>query len=175
MIFILFFSRVTILSHSYDHNVANLQTPAQPQNIEFTQRLFSEKLQSFNKNWFSRFNWIHYDCSKDAAFCFVCIKALSVGAISSNNVEQTFVKTRFRYWKNELEKEKGFLLHETSTSHGEAIQWYINSKTSNHTIGKTLPSSIKPDKQTAKRNALMKIFANVRYHCKRLFIKRMIL
>ena len=50
MIFILFFSRVTILSHSYDHNIANLQTPAQPQNIEFPQRLFLEKLQSFNKN-----------------------------------------------------------------------------------------------------------------------------
>ena len=99
-----------------------MQTPAQPQNIEFQQRLFSGKLQSFDKNWFSRFNWIHDDCPKDAVYCFVCIKALSVGAISSNNAEQTFLKTGFRDWKNALEKEKGFLLNETSASHGEAIE-----------------------------------------------------
>ena len=61
--FLFFFSRVTVLSHSYDHDVANLQTPAQPQNIDFPQRRFSGKLRSFNKNWFSRFNWTHYDCS----------------------------------------------------------------------------------------------------------------
>ena len=106
----LFFSRVTVLSHSYDHDIANLQTPAQPQN-----RCFSGKLRSFN-------NWIHYNCSKDAAFCFVCIEALSVGAISSNNVGQTFAKTGFRNRKKALDKEKGFLLHETSLSHGEAIE-----------------------------------------------------
>ena len=82
MVFIFFFfSRVTNLSHSYDHDIANLQTPAKPLNFEFLQRLFLRKLRSFNKNWCSRFTWIHYDCSKDAAFCFVCIKALSVGAI----------------------------------------------------------------------------------------------
>ena len=122
MVFIFIFSRVTIPSHSYDHNIANLQAPAQPQNIEFPQRLFSGKLRSFNKHRFSRFNWIHYDCSKDVAFCFVCIRALSVGAISSNNVEQTFVKTGFRNWKKALDKEKGFLLNETSASYGEAIE-----------------------------------------------------
>ena len=99
----------------------------------------------------SRFNWIHYDCSKDATFRFVCIKALFVGAISSNNVEQTFVQTGFRNWKNVLDKGKGFLLHETSASHGEAIERYVKSKTSNHTIGETLPSSTKPNKQTVKK------------------------
>ena len=74
-----------------------------------------------------------------------------------------------------LEKEKGFLPHETSASHGEAIERYVKSKTSNHTIDETLPLSIKPDKQTAKRNVLMKIFANVRYLGKRLFNKRIII
>ena len=65
----IFFSRVIILSHSYDHEIADLQTPARPQNIEFWQRIFSGKLRSFNKNWFSRFNWIHYSCCKDPVFC----------------------------------------------------------------------------------------------------------
>ena len=100
---------------------------------------------------------------------------MSVGVISSNNVKHTFVKTGFRNWKNALEKEKGFLLHETSASHGEAIGQYFKSKTSNNTIDETLPSSIKPDKQTAKRNALMKIFANVRYLGKSLFNERIII
>ena len=75
---------------------------------------------------------------------------MSVGAISSDNVEQTFVKTGFRNWKNALEKEKGFLLHKTSALQGEAIERYVKSKTTSYTIGETLPSSIKPDKQTAK-------------------------
>ena len=64
-------------------------------------------------------------------------------------------------WKKALDKEKGFLLHETSASHSEAIEQYVKSKTSNHAIGKTPPSSTKPDKQTENRNALMKIFAKV--------------
>ena len=103
-----------------------------------------------------------------------------VGAISSNNVEQTFVQTGFRNWKNVLDKGKGFLLHETSASHGEAIERYVKSKTSNHTIGETLPSSTKPNKQTVKKkkkrkNALVKIFANVLYLGKRLFNKRIII
>ena len=50
MVFIFVFSSVTILPHSYGHDIANLQKPAQLQNIEFRQRLFSEKLQSFQKN-----------------------------------------------------------------------------------------------------------------------------
>ena len=142
---------------------------------QFSQRLFSGKLRSFIKNCFSKFNWIHYDCSEDAAFRFVCIQALSVGAISSNNVEQTIVKTGFRNWKKALDKEKGFLLHETSASHSEPIERYVKSKTSNNTVGDTLPSRTKPDKQTAKKNASMKIFANVRYLGKRLFNNRIVI
>ena len=107
----IFFSRVIILSHSYDHEIADLQTPARPQNIEFWQRIFSGKLRSFNKNWFSRFNWIHYNCCKDAVFCFVCKKALSVGAISSNNVAQTIVKRGFGNWKKALTRKKAFFFN----------------------------------------------------------------
>ena len=67
----LFFSRVTIMPHSYDGDIADLQTPAQLENIEFPQKIFTGKLRSFNKNWFSRFN-----CSEDAAVCFASIKAM---------------------------------------------------------------------------------------------------
>ena len=47
---------------------------------------------------------IHYDVVEDA-FLFPCIKALSVGTISSNNGEQGFIKTGFTKWKRALEKK----------------------------------------------------------------------
>ena len=74
-----------------------------------------------------------------------------------------------------LDREKGFLFHKTSASHSEAIQRYVKSTTSNHTIGETRSPSTKPDKETAKRNALMKIFPNVHSLGKRLFNKRIII
>ena len=73
------------------------------------------------------------------------------------------------------DKEKGFLVHEISALHGETTERYVKPKTTNHTIVQTLLSLTKPDKQTAKRNALMKVFANVRYLGKRLFNKRTII
>ena len=59
------------MPHSYDRDIADLKTPAQLENIEFPQKIFTGKLRSFNKNWFSRFN-----CSEDAAVCFASIKAM---------------------------------------------------------------------------------------------------
>ena len=61
-----------------------------------------DKLRSFQANWFQRFPWLHHDNDTDSAFCFPCIKALSVGAISSNDVEQAFVKTGFENRKKTL-------------------------------------------------------------------------
>ena len=71
-------------------------------------RLFSGKLRSFIKNCFSRFNWIHYECSKDTALHFVCIQALSVDAISSNNVEQTNKKQDLETGKRRQIRKKTF-------------------------------------------------------------------
>ena len=80
---------------SYYATIAELLVPNQPLNTDFPETLFTNQYRSFNPDWFKRFGWPHYDISRDAAFCFVCIKPLSKGQISAGNVESAFVKTGF--------------------------------------------------------------------------------
>ena len=84
---------------SYVATIAELLVPNQPVNIDFPETLFTNQYRSFNTDWFKRFGWLHYDISRNAAFLFVCIKALSKGQISTGNVESAFLISK---------PEKGF-------------------------------------------------------------------
>ena len=49
--------------------------PNQPENIIFPKREFGKKSVSkyaFQKSWFVQHPWIHYDESRDPAFCHIC-------------------------------------------------------------------------------------------------------
>ena len=65
--------------------------PNQPTNITFTRRKFSGKLRSFQRSWFTTWRWLHYDSSKDAAFCHTCITGLLQHKMKDTNVEPAFV------------------------------------------------------------------------------------
>ena len=127
---------------SYDTAIAELLVPNQTVNTHFPEKLFTNQYRSFNPDWFKRFGWLHYDISKDAAFCFVCIKALSKGQISTGNVESAFVKTGFRNWKEALEKDRGLLKHQQSSAHNHAVQRYVNAPVENHDVGEMTSSNI---------------------------------
>ena len=53
--------------------------PSQPRRYNFPKQSFGKKsvvYRSFQAAWFDRWRWLHYDCSRDLAFCFTCIKAI---------------------------------------------------------------------------------------------------
>ena len=85
--------------------------PNQPKNYDFPLRKFGKETteRSFQVKWFDKFNWIHYDQEKGAAFCFVCINAEKKNIISATKSEHVFTKYGFTNWKKALKKNKGFL------------------------------------------------------------------
>ena len=74
-------------------NMPNIGSkPSQPRHFNFPKRPFGKKnvvYRSFQAVWFDRWQWLHYDCSRDVAFCFTCIKAIKTG------------KMKVRKWKCE--------------------------------------------------------------------------
>ena len=65
---------------SFDGN-RRLQTPAigdkphQPSSFRFPKREFGNTLvmkRSFQRKWFDRWSWLHYEENLDLAFCFTC-------------------------------------------------------------------------------------------------------
>ena len=151
---------------SYDATVAELLVPNQPVNTDFLKTLFTNQYRSFHPDWFKSFGWIHYDISRDAAFYFVCIKALSKGQISTRNTESAFVKTSFRNWKKALEKDRGLLKHQQSSAHNDAVQRYVNAPVENHDVSEMTSSKITQLRRTNTNN-LLKIIPNIKFLGKR--------
>ena len=104
--------------------------------------MLTNQYRSFNPDWFKCFGWLHYDISRDAAFCFVCIKALSKAQISTGNVESAFVKTGFQNWKKALKKDCSLLNHQQSSAHNDAVQRCVNAPVENHDIVEITSSEI---------------------------------
>ena len=67
--------------------------PNQPWRHQFPKRSFGKKnvvYHSFQPAWFDRWKWLHYDSSRDLAFCFTCIKAIKTGKMKlSGNMKDS--------------------------------------------------------------------------------------
>ena len=68
--------------------------PHQPSRFVFPKRPFGKVriiFRSFQKSWFKEWPFLHYDESKDAAFCHTCAIALKEKKIRASNAESSFV------------------------------------------------------------------------------------
>ena len=138
-------------------------TPNQPRRLTFPFTSFGNKQRSFQPGWFDRHPWLHYDESRDAAFCHTCIKAVANNMISSGNADVVFTGHGYANWKNATEKKKGFRKHETSASHQEAVARYVTiPQEVGGDVGKLLNDQLAKDK-ARNRKVLLAILANVRY------------
>ena len=105
---------------SFDGN-SRLQTPAigdkphQLSSIRFTKREFGNTLvmkRSFQRQWFDRWSWLHYEENLDHAFCCTCVTAYQNNLLQSALcLEPTFISTGFSNWKDATAK---FSKHECS-------------------------------------------------------------
>ena len=142
-----------------------LTKPNQPKNFKFPSRVFgNQKLnRSFQPSWFESYKWLHYDVASDSAFCFTCIKAIQHNMISSTKGETAFTKTGFRCWKKAISKNSGFLKHEASDFHKEAVdRWNKIPASVKGDIGEQISSQHAMEKFNS-RQILLKILRNVRY------------
>ena len=81
--------------------------PHQPIEFVFPKRKFGKTKvceRSFQATWFQQFPWVHYDETRDLAFCHTCIQAYNnkIKLISGGNMELTFVSSKegFHNWKD---------------------------------------------------------------------------
>ena len=143
-------------------SLTDLTEPYQPRNIEFPPTVSKGgKKRHFQASWFDKYQWLHYDCHLDAAFCFICIKANEKKALSASKAEDAFTKKGFRNWKKAL--TDGFPFHETSQAQGEAT--IRIDDTSSVTYGKVdaSMSEVFSYEQEQNRKMLTRILSNVRY------------
>ncbi|XP_042027249.1 uncharacterized protein LOC121774438 [Salvia splendens] len=77
--------------------------PCQPIRNTYPKKKYGIQERSFQDAWFTKFPWLEYSESKNAAFCFWCylFKQSDKGG---RYVEDAFTKTGFNNWKNALQK-----------------------------------------------------------------------
>ena len=70
------------------------------------------KEDSFKRQWYQKYPWLHQDVTLDKAFSHSCIKAKKIGRISATkSIEKTATKTRFK--KQEESATKKFWISKT--------------------------------------------------------------
>ena len=86
--------------------------------FKFPKRKFGKGERSFRSEWCTKYPWLHYDVEKDAAFCYLCMRATQEGKfLTSSKRDPAFLKRGFTYWK---EATVAFKKHQASDCHREA-------------------------------------------------------
>ena len=125
----------------------------QPRRHQFPKRSFGKKnvvYRSFQPAWFDRWKWLHYDSSRDLAFCFTCIKAIKIGKmkLSGNMKDSSLIFNGFHSWKEAVR-----YTHEQTSTHKKAVELLINIPETTRDIGEMLSSSL-ATKKTANLELL---------------------
>ena len=93
-----------------------------PKSFRFPKRKFGKKGEerSFRAAWCEKYDWLHYDVSADAAFCYLCMQAEHQKKfLASKKREPAFITKGFTYWK---EATTAFNQHQLSATHLEAVE-----------------------------------------------------
>ena len=105
----------------------DLEKPSQP-TLNFPKTKTGSKYRSFQKNWYNGRNWLEYSVSRDKAFCFACRKFGQTSNAGGLGSDMVFIEGRFNKWKVALEKDKGLLKHETSKTHLNAMNAWLEAQ-----------------------------------------------
>ena len=124
--------------------------PNQPRRHQFPKRSFGKKnviYRSFQPAWFDRWKWLHYDSSRDLAFCFTCITAIKTGKmkLSGNMKDSLLIFNGFHSWK---EAVRCLNMHEQTSTHKKTVELLINIPETTRDIGEMLSSTLATKKTT---------------------------
>ena len=100
----------------------------------------------------NKYEWLHYDAEKDAAFCYLCMRAdHEKKFLFSTKRDPAFLSKGFTYWK---EATTAYKKHQESECHHEANRVILSSP--NHTIGELLSKEHQKE-QEMNRKILIRI------------------
>ena len=104
-----------------------------PKSFSFPKRKFGSTERSVRAEWCEQFSWLHYDVSKDAAYCFLCMQCHEQNKIlASTKREPAFISRGFTYWK---ESTSAFRKHTASDCHREAVEALVVLSSSTKDVG----------------------------------------
>ena len=97
---------------------------------------------AFQAQWFGKWRWLYYDCSRDLAFCHTCVTAFKTSKLklSSSNVKS----------------------HEKSTTHKRAVESVITLPQTTRDVSELLSSAHTAEKRKS-RQCLITIAENICY------------
>jgi len=119
-----------------------LKGPYQPILDIYPSTIQGNKLRSFQKNWYTLYNWIEYSTKLDAVFCFPC-RCFRGNESNNSQTTITFSKVGF---KGSNKANETFKKHQLSKCH-------VNSSTSLHNFlnGKSMDCVLDNAKKTEER------------------------
>lgn len=141
-------------------DVYGIQNKAfQPTHISFPSREFgrnSPVRRTFQAGWFNRFKWLHYDLGQDAAYCFICCKAVKGRKVRlSFKTEKSFLVNGFTNWKDAT---RIFSRHESCEFHKSSAA----ALSSNVDVSDMLSKQAAAEKQQ-NRQYLLKVLTSIRF------------
>ena len=150
------------ISGSYSSS-SSFSVPNQPVDCTFLRREFGKNkitYRSFQRQWFKQWRWLHYDNTRDVAYCHYCVSAINSGKmqLSGNPQDSTFL-SGFSNWKDAT---RCFHKHELTVTHKAAVEYMITLPATTSDIGDLLSANYASQMQ-ANREYLLKIIQNVKF------------
>ena len=102
---------------------------------------------AFQAQWFGKWRWLYYDCSRDLAFCHTCVTAFKTSKLklSSGNVKDSaFLFAGFSNWKDATFT---FASYEKSTTHKRAVESVITLPQTTRDVSELLSSAHRAEKR----------------------------
>ena len=131
-----------------------------PKSFSFPKRKFGSTERSFRAEWYEQFSWLHYDVSKDAAFCFLCMQCEEQNKfLASTKREPAFISRGFTYWK---ESTSAFRKHAASDCHREAVEALAVLPSSTKDVGE-LHSAQHAVEKAKNRKMFLLMLTNVQF------------
>ena len=135
--------------------------PHQPLTFSFPKREYGRSIivkRSFQSQWFSKWQWLHYDQSRDMAFCHTCIIAVKSKKITSLGTgDLAFVSRGYSNWKDATGEKGAFNTHQKSATHKRAVEVMFTLPATTGNVGEMLSQAHARERLT-NRDYLLKLF-----------------
>ena len=145
------------------HKLVDISDKAhQPKSLVFPKQKFGVKDRCFQRDWFEKWPWLHYNELDDSAYCFICAKAIKEKKVKTGNMDACFISTGYTNWKDAT---CAFKRHEASDAHKAAIEAIVTIPKTTKDIGTALSEGYKCE-VAINRQMLLRIISIVRFLCR---------
>ena len=148
---------------SSSHKLVDISDKAhQPKSLVFPKRKCGIKDRCFQRDWFEKWSWLHYNELNDVAYCFTCTKVIKEKKVKTGNIDACFVSSGFTNWKDAT---WAFKRHEVSDAHKAAVDAIVTILKITKDIGTALSEGYKREVET-NCQMLLKIISIVLFLCR---------